>query len=96
MLSTFPSKLIRTTNIPRIWGCSFAKMAKKSPPGSGIVKNDAIPYPEIRLVSTDENGKSVSEILKKSDALKLASVKKLDLILGESFFSIPFVIDMNK
>lgn len=82
----FRSKLIRPTNLSgttRIWQCSFAKVSKKQSPGSGVVKNEAIPYPELRLVSTDENGKSISEILKRADALKLAAVKKLDLILGQ-------------
>lgn len=47
-----------------------------------ILRNEAIPHNEIRLVMTDPNGKSISQIMSKSEALKMGLTQKLDLILG--------------
>jgi hypothetical protein len=75
----FRSNLLwrRCQATPLILSQSFAKVKNV------ILKNDAIPFEEIRLVSApDAEGKSTSQILSKSEALNMALKQKLDLILS--------------
>jgi hypothetical protein len=79
MLCSFRSNLLlwkRHRGTPLLLSQSFAKARNV------ILKNEAIPFPEIRLVTFDAEGKSNSQIMARSEAIKMAIKEKLDLILS--------------
>lgn len=49
---------------------------------SGVLMNNKIVFPNIRVVFDDATGKSCWRIMKRRDALIFAESKKLDLVLG--------------
>jgi hypothetical protein len=63
---------------------AFSSVRPKEAANATVIKNESIRFPTMRVVYPEEDGKKGWKIMSRKEALDLASLKKMDLLIGKS------------